>query len=234
MKQVGTNMQSMWSSISATYWRVEDLEQKQRRKLADFFVDKKWKILEFACGNGKVLECIYKKNKWLSLSGIDYNPSMIKKAKEVLPEGIFCVADITKKDIGKDMYDAVFCINSLHNLPEKKMIYKALNSMCSKLKKNWYIILDIRNIFNPFIAYGYRKNRKKWLSFWTLNYFNVISYLKGLWFDVVTIEGIYYTNREESFFNSRFKILNFLYTLYLQITRVTFFSPYIFIVLQKK
>ncbi len=235
MKEVEENMQDMWSGISSNYGNADDLEQKQRQKLAIFLEWKKWSLLELACGNGKVLQEIQKQNKELSLSWMDYNVSMVQQAKKIIPRWNFWVWDITKeRDVGSKNYDIVLCLNSLHNLPDTSIIYSTFETMIRTVWKWWYVVFDVRNKWNPFISHGYKTSRTQWLSFWTLNYKRVLKIFKKQGFKEIIVQWIYYRNQKESFFDSRFKILNFLYTLYLYITRYTLFSPYIFIVLQKK
>ena len=89
---------------------------------------------------------------------------MISIAKEKFPKYEFECADILTYPI-EESYDYVICINSLHNLPSKEMIYSFLKKAKSLVKLGGYLIFDIRNENNPFIRYGYRKNRKKGLVF---------------------------------------------------------------------
>jgi len=226
----------MWSDISQSYGAANDLEEKQRILLASFLQGKKWKVLELASGNAKVLEKISQINPELQLTGIDYSKDMIVTAREVLPKANFIHWDITKlKEILSDKdFLTIFCINSLHNLPSRDYAYKVIEQAGNYILPGGYFIFDVRNKWNPFISYGYLKNRKKGLSFWTLNYLGLLRFAEQKWFKIHTCKWIYYKNREESFFNSRFKILNFLYTLYLKVTRIRFFSPYIFVILEKK
>lgn len=226
----------MWSEISESYGNAKDLEEKQRILLSNFLRKKNINALELACWNGKILEKISQDNPSAILTWVDYNSEMIKSAREKVPHISLKVWDITKlSDIFKDdVFDAIFCVNSLHNLPHPKYIYSLLEKVWGYIAQDGYFIFDIRNSWNPFIRYGYYKNRKKWLSFWTLNYFRVIRFAKKNDFIVHCCRWIYYKNREESFFNSRFKTINFLYTLYISITKITLFSPYVFIILQKK
>ena len=226
------NMQIFWDKIADTYWSVHDLEQLQRICVAEFLQHKKGTVLELACGNGKTIEMIDSYNPSLEIKWIDYNQAMISIAKEKFPQYEFECADILTYPI-EENYDYVICINSLHNLPSKEMIYSFLTKAKSFVKPGGYLIFDIRNENNPFIRYGYRKNRKKGLSFFTLNPSSIIKKLKPD-FDVIAHRWIYYTSLSQAGVKQKSFLFRKLYSLYLALTRLKYLSPYQFIILQKK
>ena len=226
------NMQIFWDKIADTYWSVHDLEQLQRICVAEFLQHKKGTVLELACGNGKTIEMIDSYNPSLEIKWIDYNLAMISIAKEKFPKYDFECADILTDPI-EESYNYIICINSLHNLPSKEMIYSFLNKAKSLVKPGGYLIFDIRNENNPFIRYGYRKNRKKGLSFFTLNPSGIIKKLKPD-FDVIAHRWIYYTSLAQAGVKHKSFLFRKLYSLYLGLTRLKYLSPYQFIILQKK
>lgn len=229
-------MHEMWSDISKSYWNAKDLEEKQRIQLSSFLQSHRGRVLELACWNGKILKKVSDCNKKLILSGVDYSEDMIRVAKTVIPTASFMVGDIRKLDmiIAEQIFDVMYCINSLHNLPNPEFVYQIMSDIGVYIPSWWYFIFDIRNKWNPFIYYWYYKNRKKWLSFWTLDYFSVLRYARKNGFKVKTCNWVYYDNRIESGFNSRNSFINFLYSVYLRMTRAAIFAPYIFIILEKK
>lgn len=236
MKERDISMQDMWSKIAASYGKAYDLEEKQRNLLLEYTWWKEKRILELACWNGKILEKIASHSPKQVLWGVDYNPDMVKKAQESVPSAKIIQWDITDMSsfLQGKTFDVIYCVNSLHNLPSKQLIYNCFRNIWDYLETDWMCIFDIRNAYNPFISYGYYKNRKKGLSFWTLSYHRVLRIVKKQWFRVEKIYPIHYENRKESFFDSRFQIVNFLYTLYIKCTSLRIFSPYIFIVIKKK
>lgn len=232
-----STMLNMWKDISKNYWQAKDLEEKQRNLLALFLKDKKWEVLELWCWNGKILHKIHQENKKLWLYWIDYSTEMIQRAQadywDVIHYMNWDIRDISK-NVANKQFDIVYALNTLHNLPDKQLIYSTFDTMYTHTKPWWYLIFDIRNSLNPFIWYGYRKNRKKGLSFWTLNPFWILRFFKKYNVSICIKKWIYYKNRDESLFTHTNKILRFLYSIYLKITSITIFSPYIFIILQKK
>ncbi len=230
------SMQRMWDYISKHYWEAKDLEEKQRILLSEFLKNKSWEVLELWCWNGKVLWKIKSLNPDLKLTWLDYNQSMIDEAKINYKWIDFFTWDIkeTDKIFKKNKFETVFSLNSLHNLPNLDLINVAMNKMSDLVKNWWYLIFDIRNSFNLFINYWYRKNRKNGLNFWTLNYLKILNKFRKSWFDVIINKWIYYDNIEESLFQSKSIFIKLLYRIYLKLTSIKFFSPYIFVVLKKK
>lgn len=227
-------MLEMWKKISVTYWKAKDLEEKQRILLSNFLWDKKGDVLELWCWNWKILWKI--KNNNLNLYWLDYSAEMISQAKNDYKWIEFLNGDILDldKSIWNKKFDFVFSVNTLHNLPNKALIQITFDKMLSLTKEGGYVIFDIRNMFNPFINLGYYKNRKKWLNFWTLNPFTAIKYFKKNNFEIILNKWVHYTNVEDSLFDTNNRLLIFLYSIYLKITSIRIFSPYIFIILRKK
>lgn len=228
-------MQDFWTKIASSYWFAIDLEEKQRLLLADFLEWKKWLVLELACGNGKVIEDIYKKNNSLEIVGIDYNESMIEVAKNRIPGAKFIVGDILNIDsiLWQAKFDYVVCLNSLHNLPNKKLIYDFFIVMQDYVKDDGYIIFDIRNEFNLGVNYGYWKNRKNGLQFHTLNIFSVFKKFNTNFNCVMDIWITYSSIQETWNLNMNF-FKKILYQMYLYLIRIKIFSPYRFLVFHKK
>jgi len=229
-------MLEMWKNISNSYWNAKDLEEKQRILLSEFLQNKKWIVLELGCWNWKILDKLSKNNKNLNLNWLDYSIDMINYAKSKFSWITFINWNIldVEKIFWEKKFDIVYSVNTLHNLPNKKLIYTTFEKMIFLTKKGWYIIFDIRNSFNPFIFYWYLKNRNKWLSFWSLNIFSVINFFKKYNIEVIYNKGIYYENIEDSLFKNNNVFLRYIYSFYLKVTRFRIFSQYIFLILRKK
>ena len=224
-------MQEFWSKYAHFYGWANDLEEKQRLFVADFLKEKEWDLLEFACGNGKVIANIREAGFGWNILWVDYNSDMISVAKSRLPDESFLQGDILEADtfLPKKEYDYVLCLNSLHNLPEKKMIFSFLETMIRYTKKGGYVIFDVRNSLNPWVNYGYYRNRKKWLQFHTLT----PHFVKKLFqddFECMVDTGITYTDKV----NIKKFLKNPVYSTYLLLIRWKFFSPYRFFIFRKK
>ncbi len=114
--------------------------------------DKNIQVLELCCGTGRLTLPIAKEG--YNITGVDYTPSMIEKAKtKAIKEGLqieFIEADIRTLDLHKK-YDLIFIpFNSIHHLYKNEDLFEALKSVKSHLKENGLFLLDC---YNPNIQY---------------------------------------------------------------------------------
>lgn len=225
-------MQEFWSKIAHHYWEVKDLEQIQRELLADYLRDKEWSLIELACGNWQTIATILKYNQNLEITWIDYNTAMIEKAKNLFPQYQLKQADIFNHQ-STERYDYVVCLNSIHNFPSQEFIVKFFEKVKDYVALWGKLIFDIRNAYNPFISYGYRKNRKQGLDFYPLKAHHIFSLLKPH-FNILEFKGISYHSLEQAGHQNKNLLFKLLYRFYLILTKIRFFAPYQFIIVQKK
>lgn len=225
-------MQEFWDNIADQYGKAQDLEQIQRENVAHFLKDKKWQFLELACGNGQTIITVTKYNSKINITWIDYNQAMIQRVKSIFLNYHFEHADVLNYTIHRT-YDYVVCLNSMHNFPAKEMIFSFLQKAKDFVAPWGFFIFDIRNHYNPFIRYGYWKNRKRGLDFFTLKARKVIKQLESD-FDLIECKGIVYQSLKEAGYDTKPFWLRLIYGGYLFLTQIRFFAPYQFIILQKK
>ncbi len=106
-------------------------------------------IIDLGCGNGRLLKFLYQKylNNNFKYIGIDNSKKLLKKAKEIHPEGIFIFGDQIDIPIEDDRADIIFNIAAFHHIPSKKLRLKALNEMRRALRKNGILILTVWNLW---------------------------------------------------------------------------------------
>ena len=131
--------------------------------LSDLKFYKRWlpknksaRILELCCGTGRLTIPIAKDG--YAISGVDYTPSMLKKAKaKALEEKLditFIEADIRTLDL-KEKYDLIFIpFNSIHHLYKNEDLFKALENVKKHLKDQGLFLLDCYNPNIQFIVEG--------------------------------------------------------------------------------
>ncbi|GAB0174348.1 MAG: hypothetical protein HHAS10_02270 [Candidatus Altimarinota bacterium] len=224
-------MQEFWTNYAQIYGGANDLEEKQRLFVANFLSGKTGNLLEFASGNGKVISHIREAGFKGDILGVDYNKEMVEVARTRLPNEKFIQGDIleAEKFLGEMKFDFVICLNSLHNLPDKKMIFNFLEAMKKYTKQGGYIIFDVRNSLNPGVNYGYYRNRKRGLQFFTL-FPDRIKQIFKTNFEPITDTGVNYSSPHvgDSF------VKNSLYKFYFHLTSWKWFSPYRLFIFRKK
>ena len=85
------------------------------------------KVLDLACGNGRLLESL--KGKSIEYLGIDLSEELIKLAKNNYINNDFEVGDLMKLNkfiIRNKKYDYVFCLAALQHVPGKEARLKVL------------------------------------------------------------------------------------------------------------
>lgn len=115
--------------------RVEDIAQH-----ASQFVHPN--ILDIGCGNGYVLIPVMKNVRDAHLYGIDVSERMIEVTKSKVSENSACqlqVADIMNLPFKEGSFDLVYCIATLHHLPD---LDQALRESNRVLKNGGFLYLE--------------------------------------------------------------------------------------------
>lgn len=107
----------------------------------DFCENFEGKILEIACGTGRIISKLSNKNS--KLFGKDISKDMIEKAQNNYPNIHFEVEDMTQT---KGNYDLVFCAtNAFQHILNDQQATASLKSIKEALNSNGTFILDIQN-----------------------------------------------------------------------------------------
>ncbi|MDO9547687.1 MAG: class I SAM-dependent methyltransferase [Candidatus Marinimicrobia bacterium] len=122
-------------------------------------------ILDVGCGNGIfLLEAAADYPEQFSTYGVDMDFAALDNAKLVfMDNGLnpdrFIQGDAYRLPFADNMFDAVFCINTLVNLAPISTIEHLIRELHRVCKKGKYIIFDYRNAYNPAISIMYKMNR---------------------------------------------------------------------------
>lgn len=136
-----------------------DLYDGLNISLSDLEFYKKWlprnkdaKILELCCGTGRLTIPIAKDG--YNISGVDYTPSMLERAKAKASQCKlkinFIEADIRTLNL-QEKFDLIFLpFNSIHHLYKNDDLFEALKVVRNHLKETGLFLLDC---FNPNMQY---------------------------------------------------------------------------------
>jgi len=237
-------MKNFFAKRASYYGESYDLEEVVREKTVSFIENlihsNILSILDLGCGNGKTIRKLLEITKdKVFIKGMDFSEEMLNEASKHLKN--FKNVQLIHADIksfldeeikNNKKYDIIIIINTLHNLSSKVQIFRILDESKKILKEKGYLIFDIRNSFNPFINLSYKKNLKKGFYFFTLSFIEVVRYLKNnnLKFKM---EPIFYKNIQEAGKENKNFIFRILYRIYLFLTRLIIFSPYILFIVKK-
>lgn len=105
------------------------------------------KVLDAACGNGRLLELLQNKN--IQYAGFDASPELIDLAKKNYPNKNFFVHNLLDvNDIKEDNYDFIFLIAALLHIPSKELRERVVKSLVDKLKPGGKLIISVWNLYN--------------------------------------------------------------------------------------
>jgi len=101
------------------------------------------KILDLACGNGRLHKYFKDKKLEVDYSGLDNSENLIDICRQKYPEisDKFKVGGMTKLPYQENQFDAVICIGSFHHLPSKKLRLKTLSEARRVLKPGGYLLM---------------------------------------------------------------------------------------------
>jgi SAM-dependent methyltransferase len=114
----------------------------------NFFQQKKLRILDIACGNGRFYKFLTRHltDFHIVYLGIDSNPKVIKYALHENPGIKIANEDILEDGFSlKENYDVVVIFGFMHHLPGKIYRLRWLSKICQKLNKNGLLIVSLWN-----------------------------------------------------------------------------------------
>ncbi|HZJ41592.1 MAG TPA: class I SAM-dependent methyltransferase [Patescibacteria group bacterium] len=106
------------------------------------------KVLDLACGNGRLLESFHKKE--IEYLGIDISEELINIAKKNYPNNNFIVGDLLDlKNISSEhkKYDHIFCLAALQHIPSEEYRLKVLQDAKSLLTDSGELIISNWNLW---------------------------------------------------------------------------------------
>jgi len=112
--------------------------------------NKKIKILDIGCGNGRLINFIDELNLDYEYFGIDNSISQIKNAIKNFGDKKnikFLEADILNIPFNNNEFDYIFCIATFHHLPSNENKNNALREMRRVLKESGIIFMTNWNLF---------------------------------------------------------------------------------------
>lgn len=117
------------------------------------YVQKDKKILDFGCGNGRLLEIL--KNKNINYVGVDVSMKLIDLAQNKLQSKkwfrdvrfLKLEHDFRKLGFPDNYFDTVYSIAVFHHLPSSKLRIETAEELCRIVKKGEYIIITVWDLW---------------------------------------------------------------------------------------
>ncbi len=104
------------------------------------------KVLDFGCGNARLLE--FFKDKEIDYTGLDFCDNFIKEAKEKYKKKStkFVVGDVLNAPLPDASFDKIFSIAVLHHIPSQKLREQFFTEIKRLLKKDGLAVVTVWNL----------------------------------------------------------------------------------------
>ena len=106
------------------------------------------RVLDLGCGNGRLLTGIKAKTEYV---GVDFSKTLLSEARKLHPKQAFVLGDISKpsswKKLGRGKYDAIFCVATLHHIPETRQQLYVFKQAKKYLKGGGFIFASVWNLW---------------------------------------------------------------------------------------
>lgn len=92
------------------------------------------RVADLGCGTGHLLSSLWQRlspSSSLELWGLDYAPSAIERAKQLLPEAKLIVRDVYDNQLSSDYFDLVLCMETLEHLSCPERVVREMVRICS-------------------------------------------------------------------------------------------------------
>ena len=127
--------------------------------------NKKLKILDAGCGNGRLIEYLNTLGIEYDYLGIDNSKHQIESARENYKDKLNArfefgnILDIKNK---KEEFDIIFCIAVFHHMPSLETREKVVNEFHRVLKKDGYLFMTNWNLFQKkYLKYIFTRDTRK-------------------------------------------------------------------------
>lgn len=163
-KKILENVKTTYNEIADEFSQTRHYSWPEFQFFKKHLKEAELKILDLACGNGRLVNFLDKKHKYI---GMDISRNLIKNAKKLHPKHKFQVGDMLDlSDLKKNHFDVLTCVAAFHHIPSRKSRLQALQNMYDVLKPGGKLILTVWNLWQPkYRKYIYKAFIRSLLSF---------------------------------------------------------------------
>jgi len=158
VKKILSETESGYDLIAEKFSQTRNRFWKELEFIGEF-VKEGDNVLDFGCGNGRLLELF--KNKKIKYAGADVSEKLIQKAdankssfEKTEASFLKIENDFKKLPFGENYFDAVYSIAVFHHIPGSEKRLEIACELYRLAKKNSFIVITVWNLWQP----RYRKN----------------------------------------------------------------------------
>lgn len=139
------------------------------QKLDSLYKDKKLKLFEIGCGNGRDAEHFATKH---NVYACDLSDVSIKRLQEKKSNINYFVADFTNLDL-KEKFDVIYSRFTLHSI-DSVSEYRAIKSLYNLLEDEGLFFVEMRSNYDELCGKGERVSQYEWIYDGHYRRFNVL------------------------------------------------------------
>ena len=106
------------------------------------------KVLDLGCGTGRLYQIFAKFQDSIDYIGLDQSEGQLAEAKKEFPNNKYVQAEMTKLPFDDASFDLVFCVATLHHLPDEETRQQALSEMKRILKPGGRVLMTNWNLYS--------------------------------------------------------------------------------------
>ena len=105
-------------------------------------------ILDIGCGTGRLYQFFAKFQDLVDYVGLDQSVGQLAESRKEYPNNKYVQAEMTSLPFENESFDLVFCIATLHHLPDEETRQQALLEMKRVLKPGGRVFLTNWNLYS--------------------------------------------------------------------------------------
>ena len=114
----------------------------------DKYIKPNLSILDIGCGTGRLYQIFAKFQDSIDYIGLDQSAGQLAQSKKEFPNNKYVQAEMTKLPLEDASFDLVFCIATLHHLPDEETRRQALSEMKRILKPGGRVLMTNWNLYS--------------------------------------------------------------------------------------
>ena len=139
-QQLISDVERHYSLVSKEFSRTREFPWTEMDFLFDRYVNKKDKVLDLGCGNGRFYE-LFKKE--VDYYGLDNSEELLSVAEKKYPKAVFKKGNVLDVPFPDNNFDKIFSVSVLHHIPSQKLRNIFVQECKRVLKPDGLLIITV-------------------------------------------------------------------------------------------
>jgi len=117
-------------------------------KSFDKYIEPNIRVLDLGCGTGRLYQIFAKFQDSIDYVGLDQSAGQLAQSKKEFPNNKYVQAEMTQLPFEDASFDLIFCIATLHHLPDEETRRHALSEMKRILQPGGRVFMTNWNLYS--------------------------------------------------------------------------------------